>query len=66
MAGEPQRLDIGKWNQRYFVYVASFGAFVRSSYAASQAAKNALGHFAYILEGMWVPVWEANWIRVSR
>lgn len=52
MAGEPRKLDIGKWNQRYFVYVASFGAFVRSSYAASQAAKNALGHFAYILEGM--------------
>ena len=32
--------------------MASFGAFTRSSYAASQAAKNALGHFAYILEGM--------------
>lgn len=47
-----QPLDIGRWNDRYFVYVASFGAFTRSSYAASQAAKNALGHFAYILEGM--------------
>ena len=47
-----QQLDIGRWNQRYFVYVASFGAFARSSYAAPQAAKNALGHFAYILEGM--------------
>ena len=34
------------------MYVASFGAFTRSSYTASQAAKNALGHFAYILEGM--------------
>ena len=45
-------LDIGQWNQRSFIYVASFGAFTRSSYAASQAAKNALGHFAYILEGM--------------
>ena len=45
-------LDVGRWNQRNFVYVASFGAFTRSSYAASQAAKNALGHFAYILEGM--------------
>ena len=47
-----QMLDIGHWNERYFVYVASFGAFTRSSYAAPQAAKNALGHFAYILEGM--------------
>ena len=43
-------LDIGQWNQRSFIYVASFGAFTRSSYAASQAAKNALGHFAYILD----------------
>lgn len=47
-----RKLDIGQWNQRYFVYVASFGAFTRSSYSAPQAAKNALGHFAYILEGM--------------
>ena len=50
--GKPQRLDIGSWNGRYFVYVASFGAFTRSSYSAPQAAKNALGHLAYILEGM--------------
>ena len=49
---EPRKLDIGRWNDRYFVYVASFGAFTRSSYTATQAAKNALGHFAYILEGM--------------
>ena len=48
----PQSLDAGLWNDRYFVYVASFGAFTKSSYSASQAAKNALGHFAYILEGM--------------
>ena len=48
----PRQLDIGQWNGRHFVYVASFGAFTRSSYAAPQAAKNALGHFAYILEGM--------------
>ena len=50
--GRLRALDIGQWNQRNFIYVASFGAFTRSSYTASQAAKNALGHFAYILEGM--------------
>ena len=48
----PQSLDIGFWNQRPFVYVASFGAFTRSSYAAPQSTKNTLGHMAYILEGM--------------
>ena len=52
MSAPARRLDVGRRNQRHFIYVASFGAFVRSSYAASQAAKNALGHFAYILEGM--------------
>lgn len=50
--GKPHPLDIGRHNDRYFAYVASFGAFTRSSYSASQAAKNALGHFAYILEGL--------------
>lgn len=50
--GIPYSLDIGRHNDRYFAYVASFGAFTRSSYSATQAAKNALGHFAYILEGL--------------
>lgn len=50
--GRSRTLDIGRWNRREFVYVASFGAFVRSAYAAPQSAKNALGHFAYILEGV--------------
>ncbi|MEG0779671.1 MAG: diacylglycerol kinase family lipid kinase, partial [Oscillospiraceae bacterium] len=45
-------LDIGQLGERSFVYVASFGAFTRTSYNAPQNAKNALGHFAYILEGM--------------
>ena len=49
---QPQMLDIGFWNNRPFVYVASFGAFTRSSYAAPQSTKNALGHLAYVLEGM--------------
>ena len=48
----PRKLDIGKFNQRLFAYVASFGAFTRASYAAPQSAKNALGHLAYILEGV--------------
>ena len=51
-SGQPHALDIGRHNDRYFAYVASFGAFTRSSYSATQAAKNALGHFAYILQGV--------------
>ncbi len=50
--GEPVAIDIGKFNDRYFSYVASFGAFTKASYATSQNVKNALGHLAYILEGI--------------
>ena len=52
VCGAPYPLDVGRHNDRYFAYVASFGAFTRSSYSATQAVKNALGHFAYILEGL--------------
>ena len=50
--GETRKLDIGCFGDRLFVYVASFGAFTRTSYAASQEMKNALGHFGYLLEGI--------------
>ena len=50
--GTPRRLDVGRFNDRYFSYVASFGAFTRASYATSQNVKNALGHLAYILSGI--------------
>lgn len=50
--GTDTPFDIGLWNgQRYFSYIASFGAFTASSYSAPQATKNVLGHFAYVLEG---------------
>ena len=52
MEGEPVSIDVGRFQQRYFTYVASFGAFTRASYETPQNVKNALGHLAYILEGM--------------
>ena len=51
LTGKAHSLDLGQFNDRKFVYVASFGAFTRASYAAPQEIKNALGYFAYILEG---------------
>lgn len=50
--GVPKSIDIGLFNGRYFNYIASFGAFTEASYNAPQEAKNILGHFAYILEGI--------------
>ena len=44
--------DIGIFcENRKFVYVASFGAFTKSSYDTPQAVKNALGQSAYVLSG---------------
>lgn len=50
--GEPKSLDIGGFGDRFFTYVASFGAFTESSYSTPQSLKNALGHLAYILDGI--------------
>ena len=52
LEGTAHPLDIGRFGDRYFSYVASFGVFTRTSYATSQSLKNALGHMAYVLEGV--------------
>lgn len=51
-SGTPTPYDIGQWNERYFTYIASFGVFTRASYSTPQNIKNALGHVAYVLEGI--------------
>lgn len=50
--GTPCPYDMGRFGQRYFSYVASFGAFTKASYATPQNVKNAIGHVAYLLEGI--------------
>ena len=50
--GAPEHFDVGTFAGRHFSYVASFGAFTRTSYSTPQSAKNALGHLAYVLGGI--------------
>ena len=50
--GQPVTYDVGLFGDRYFSYVASFGAFTKASYATPQNVKNTLGHMAYILGGI--------------
>ncbi len=51
--GSPMEFDLGTFgNDGNFTYVAAFGAFTDVSYATPQQEKQALGHFAYVLEGM--------------
>ena len=52
LEGEPVAYDICKFGDRYFCYVASFGAFTKASYAVPQTLKHALGHTAYVLGGI--------------
>lgn len=52
LLGQPVHYDVGKFGDRFFSYVASFGAFTKSSYIVPQNIKNALGHAAYVLGGI--------------
>ena len=47
-----QALDIGRFNSRYFNYIAAFGVFTEVSYATPQQTKNIFGRAAYIMQGV--------------
>ena len=51
--GEPHPFDVGGFGyDKYFAYIAAFGAFTEVSYATPQSQKKLLGHLAYVLQGM--------------
>ena len=52
VTGKCIKIDVGRFNDRYFTYVAAIGAFTNVSYATPQNMKNMLGHQAYIIEAM--------------
>lgn len=52
IGGEERYIDIGLFNNRFFVYVAAFGAFTEVSYGTNQNMKNFFGHSAYLFEGL--------------
>lgn len=49
--GDVNSYDIGRFNDRNFSYVASFGVGTEVSYNTSQKWKNRLGYTAYLLDG---------------
>ena len=49
-AGYAGKYDLGMFNDRYFNYVAAFGAFTEVSYTTPQDLKNVLGYAAYVLQ----------------
>lgn len=52
VTGVETDLDIGRFDDKYFSYTASFGAFTEASYSAPQEVKNVLGQAAYFFEGI--------------
>lgn len=52
VSGVVGQVDVGKFGDTYFSYVASFGAFTQSSYTTPQNMKNTFGHLAYVVEGV--------------
>lgn len=50
--GQIMDIDLGKFNSKFFTYVAAFGSFAQVSYETEQSMKNIFGRFAYILEGV--------------
>ena len=52
LEGKRIPLDIGRFKETYFTYIAAFGAFTEVSYQTPHENKQTLGHFAYMLEGL--------------
>ncbi len=52
ISGKPTQYDVGKMNDRFFNYVAAFGAFSKVSYATDQDLKNVLGYAAYVISAI--------------
>ncbi len=50
--GERFACDIGRFCDETFAYIAAFGMFTEVSYETPQPIKNAIGHVAYLLEGI--------------
>lgn len=52
LEGTTYPCDIGRFNDRHFIYVSAFGALVDVTYETSQNVKNVMGHAAYVLNGL--------------
>jgi len=50
--GTPKAVDAGCFNDRFFTYIAAFGAFSWLSYSTPQNLKNTFGRSAYIFDAM--------------
>lgn len=52
LKSKAKKIDIGKWNDKYFCYVAAFGVITDVAYTTSQKAKNKYGRLAYYINAI--------------
>ncbi len=52
VSGESTYFDVGKFDEKYFVYIAAFGIFTDISYSTNQSLKKVMGHSAYVVEAV--------------
>jgi len=52
LTGEIRQVDLGVINHQPFFYVAGFGKFINVPYETSRKFKKALGHMAYLINGI--------------
>ena len=50
--GNEKKIDVCRFNDRFFTYVAAHGIFAETSCSVSQKLKNKIGHLAYLLLGV--------------
>ncbi len=50
--GAEQFVDVGRFEDKHFVYIAAFGIFTDISYSTKQSLKRVLGHSAYVVEAL--------------
>ncbi|MBQ4317180.1 MAG: diacylglycerol kinase family lipid kinase [Clostridia bacterium] len=50
--GKPKAIDVGLFDDKYFVYIACTGMFSEASYTTPQPMKNAFGYSAYLWQGL--------------
>lgn len=50
--GSINKFDVGKFDDKNFIYIAAFGLFTDVSYNTNQTLKRAIGHSAYVVEAI--------------
>ncbi len=50
--GEKTTLDVGKLDDKFFIYIAAFGLFTDVSYTTNQNLKKYMGQAAYVVEAI--------------